>query len=155
MLNNSNILLDVEDLWILQKYKWYIIKRKNNRFYVECSIGKKRILLHRFLLNINKTKIQIDHINGDGLDNRKSNLRICNNYQNSKNRKKSNKKTSSKYKGVSLKKSTGKWRCYIMLNYKEIHIGYFEKEIDAAKAYDEAAIKYFGEFARLNFPNEV
>ncbi len=116
----------------------------------------KMILMHRIILEYKlKRKLKhwenTDHINGNGLDNRRCNLRLCDQSKNGGNRKKQNKKTSSIYKGVSWSKRCKKWRTQIKVNKKPRHIGYFESETKAGKAYDEAAIKYFGEFARLNF----
>lgn len=100
----------------------------------------------------------VDHINGDGLDNRRANLRVCSRRDNNCNASKAPGK-SSRYKGVSL--SYGKWRAAIrggpvMPNgwRKGIVLGYFSDEEDAARAYDAAAVRYFGEFARLNFPGD-
>ncbi len=95
-------------------------------------------------------KMQIDHIDGNGLNNQKSNLRWCTYSENAMNAHK-NRNGSSNYKGVDLQRKTKLWRCRIKINYIEIHGGYFRNEIDAAKKYDEMAIKYFGEFAKLNF----
>jgi hypothetical protein len=93
-----------------------------------------------------------DHVNGNGLDNRRCNLRICSNSQNHMNRRKMPGK-SSVYKGVCAK--PGKWESAIRVKRKLIHIGYFKNECDAAKAYDKSARKYFGEFARPNFIEPV
>jgi len=95
----------------------------------------------------------VDHINGDGLDNRRANLRLATPSQNNCNKPGFNK--SSKYKGVSrtdLKKK--QWRAVIHYNNEMIHLGRFCNEVAAAKAYDKAAKKYHGEFAYLNFPKE-
>jgi hypothetical protein len=92
----------------------------------------------------------VDHINGNGLDNRKSNLRICTHQQNCENSRK-RKKSFSKYKGVYWSKNAKKWVAQITIDGKSKHLGYFELEEDAAAAYDKAAVKYFGEFACLNF----
>lgn len=96
----------------------------------------------------------IDHINNDKTDDRIENLRPANQMQNCQNRKKHNhyrgKKCSSKYKGVSWKKSHKKWAAYISVNGKRLHLGLFENEALAASAYNCAAIKYFGDFANIN-----
>ncbi len=93
----------------------------------------------------------VDHINLNGLDNRKANLRLATKIQNSRNTPKMKRKTSSKYKGVSYQKRDRIWRAKIKINRRDKHLGSFRDEIDAAEAYDKAAHKYFGEFARPNF----
>lgn len=104
--------------------------------------------MHRFIMNAQKGQI-IDHINGNGLDNRKENLRFCTHRQNAYNLITGTNKTS-KYKGVHLLKNNGLWCVQIKIPNKRIRLGNFEREDDAALAYNEAAIKYFGEFACLN-----
>lgn len=96
----------------------------------------------------------VDHINGDGLDNRRANLRSATPAQNVRNARKRSTASSSRFKGASLYRRTGRWRAYIDVGGKEQHLGYFATEIDAARAYDAAALHHFGEFARLNFPKE-
>ena len=95
--------------------------------------------------------VVVDHKYGEGLDNRRANLRLATPAQNSHNRSKGRNKTSSRYKGVYLVKETKKWRASICHNNKRIHLGFFKNETDAAKAYDGAAKEYFKEFASLNF----
>jgi len=97
---------------------------------------------------------ELDHINGDKLDNRLYNLRPATTAQNQHNRKLNRKVGTSRYKGVSWYKPTGKWRARIQHNGKEIYLGYFADEIEATKAYDKAARQLFGEYARCNFPVE-
>ncbi len=101
----------------------------------------------------------VDHINGNGLDNRRENLRICTPKQNQANRRKPKlwmgKPPSSKYKGVKLTKDKRPWKATIRHECKQMHLGCFDTEIEAAIAYDVAATKFRGEFARLNFPRKV
>jgi len=96
----------------------------------------------------------IDHINMNGLDNRRANLRLASsaqNHQNTNKRKRFNKRhPSSKYKGVCWDKSREKWQAHIVIDKKSIFLGRFESEVDAAKAYNKHAKNRFGEFARLN-----
>lgn len=105
--------------------------------------------MHRFIMGA-VPGIQIDHINGDKLDNRRSNLRNADVQKNAFNRKKPNVKCTSKYKGVLKRKNSKSWEARIKLNGKSIYLGSYSNEIDAAKAYNEGANKYFGEYARFN-----
>jgi hypothetical protein len=150
-----------EDFEEISKYKWHIIfKRKNGKPYANTSIHisgsgknrkKKNITMHRMVA---KTDTHVDHINGDTLDNQRSNLRSCSNSQNHMNIPKMNKTTTSKYKGVSKRKNTNKWRVVIRVSGKHMELGSFDSEVIAAKVYNEAAIKHHGEFANLNILDE-
>jgi hypothetical protein len=95
--------------------------------------------------------METDHINHDGLDNRRVNLRSCTQAENQHNQQPRKKAKSSVFKGVCYSKNGDKWQSYITVNRKIINIGYFLSEIKAALAYDEAARKYYGEFAHTNF----
>lgn len=144
-------IVDDEDYEKLAKYKWHSRVTKNT-VYAKRSEHGKTIYLHKEILSSND---MIDHINGNGLDNRRSNLRICTRSENLMNSKKPKAPATSKYKGVHKVKKGSKghkkiWRVEIRLNRKSILIGSFETEIEAANAYNNAAIKYFGEFACLN-----
>jgi hypothetical protein len=109
--------------------------------------------MHRLLVEVNLGQ-EVDHINGNGLDNRKENLRVCTKSQNLGNQKKTKLyggvATSSKYKGVSWDKRVQKWVAKIGINGKRVYLGLFEDEEKAAEAYNKAALEYFGEFALLN-----
>ena len=156
ILKGKVIHIDDEDMHILSKYNWYINSSDNIRYYVVAKVYNKgkvtNIKLHRILLNPPRN-LYIDHINGNGLDNRKSNLRVCTNQQNQRNARKK-RTASSIYKGVSFVKARSKFRAYIVVNNKQTGLGQFSNEIDAAKAYDQKAKELFGEFAYLNFPED-
>jgi len=113
--------------------------------------GKRTVVfMHRFIMGVDKNQI-VDHINGNGLDNRRENLRICTRAQNQRNQKKhSTPGLTSRFKGVSLR-PFGRWATRIQVNKKQLNIGSFDTEIEAAKAYDKAAKKIHKEFCRLNF----
>jgi len=110
---------------------------------------RKNILLSREIMNA-KIGEQVDHKDGNKLNNQKSNLRICTSLQNNKNLPKRNRGNNT-FKGVTWDKKNKKWLASIVCNRKYIHIGRFNDEVLAAKAYDTKAIELHGEFARLNF----
>ena len=148
-------IVDPDDYPRLSKHKWRICRTKGkNVLYAERSIrlpnGKySRLLMHRQIIHVPEGYV-IDHINGNGLDNRKANLRPATVAQNAWNSKKRNPRSG--YKGVCFDKDKGLWRAAIVCNRKRIHLGYFKDKTTAAKAYDKAAKKYHGQFASLNFP---
>ena len=109
------------------------------------------ILMHREIVKVPKWLL-VDHINHNGLDNRRANLRPASIKENSYNRRKIRRKTDSRYKGVCRTYDKKRWRAHIWVENKVKHLGKFENEIVAAKSYDLAARKYHGEFAALNFP---
>lgn len=144
-------LVDDDDFEKISQYKWYVTKKRDNYYaYRDQMINKKKyhIPLHRFLLNVPEN-MEVDHINRNGLDNRRENLRVCTQGQNNANRLKYKNNTSG-YKGVFWHIKNKYWRTQIVINKKAIHIGVFQDKVDAAKAYNQAALKYFGDFANLN-----
>jgi len=124
-----------------------------NSFYAARGEGRwphrKLVLMHRVIADA-PTGMDVDHINGNGLDNRRENLRVCTHAENQRNRRK-NKDNTSGFKGVFWHKNRKRYQAQIKICGKKIHLGYFLDPAEAAHAYDEAAKKYFGEFARLNF----
>jgi hypothetical protein len=144
--------VDDDDFERISKHKWCVSKNKHHRteYAMRREYGRNRrsIKMHREILNAPNV-VQVDHINGDGLDNRKNNLRFCNNAQNHCN-KDPQRGGTSKYKGVSWEKRRGIWEAYICPSGKKIHLGYFHNEIDAAKAYDKKAIELYQNFAKPN-----
>jgi len=108
--------------------------------------SKDKTLMHRLVTGAG-TGVVVDHVNGDKLDNRKSNIRLCSQSQNAKNQKlRVDSKTG--YKGVC--EQSNKYRARIKHNYRQIELGIFDTAKEAAKAYNKAAKKYHGEYARLN-----
>jgi hypothetical protein len=111
---------------------------------------KTTVLLHRYLLNEPKGKV-IDHLDGDSLNNKRDNLRICTQKENIQNQICKQKNISSKYRGVYFAKNINKWRSQIRFNNKLRHLGCFNDEIKAAKEYDKNARSIYGVYAKLNF----
>lgn len=150
LTQNQVALVDNEDYNFLMQRKWQAHK-DGNTFYARYNLyigmidGKekrKTIRMHRLIMAVPKGKI-IDHINGNGLDNQKSNLRICSKRQNNQNRVHSIK--SSKYPGVSWYNTINKWVARIRINGKAISLGRFTNEKDAAMAYEKACRTLVGE----------
>lgn len=144
------MLVDNEDFESINGYKWSVTKTGYAQAHIpNTGCAGKPVLAHTLIMNTPKG-LEVDHINGNKLDNRKSKLRIVTKQQNYQNQGK-RLGCYSKYKGVSWNKRSKKWLAYICLNYKLIHLGYFSDEIEAGKAYDTKAKELFGEFAKLNF----
>ena len=147
-LVNSDLktIVSDRDFERVNKYKWII----NDKKYVLRNDGK--IFLHRFILNAPKNK-KVDHKFHNTLDNRRSKLRLCTQAQNLANMK-PHKGGTSKYKGVT-KIYNGSWVAHITVNYVPMHLGLFQKEKDAALAYDKAALHFRPKFAKINFPKDT
>lgn len=152
--------VDDEDFEWLNKWKWSALEvRKKSvkvgrtRFYavrVTTKNGKQTMrFMHRDILNAPKGKLT-DHIHGNSLDNQRHELRLASTRENACNARKRICDTTSKFKGVSWHKATKIWRAYITIKDKFISLGVFEDEVEAAKAYNRAAISAFGEYASLN-----
>lgn len=145
-------LVDGKDYEQLNKHNWYVNKIGNTYYamkHTPAQNGKQGIILmHRVILGLSKG-VEADHRNGCGLDNRRVNLRPATRNQNQWNRRPQVK--TSKYKGVSWNKGAKKWKAQIRFDSKKIHLGYFDSEIEAAKAYGRKAKEMFGEFARINY----
>jgi hypothetical protein len=151
-------IVDQKDFYQLNNFRWcakgdgqciYAV-----RFVIEADKRAKIVTMHREMMDA-PPGLLVDHKNGDTLDNRRTNLRLATRSQNMSNRRKMKTKTSSQYIGVCFDKRSGRWIAKINHNNKKIWLGRFDSEIEAAKAYDQAAKKYHGEFARLNFPESA
>lgn len=145
--NGIYSLVDDEDYDFIMQRKWYFRNGYAARGeYVEEKRNNRTVFMHREVM---KSITSIDHIDGDKLNNQKSNLRVANKSQNAANMVKKQKCTS-RFKGVVWHKKAKKWMSRIVVNYKGIYLGIYNSEIEAAEAYNDAALKHFGEFARLN-----
>lgn len=158
--------IDDEDFHLISSRKWaYHIDKKNSSneyavssYYEDSKVKAYR--MHRVILGISNPKILIDHIDGNGLNNRRLNLRICTPQQNCRNHKSKNKNSNHLFKGVSnvsyksnsiVKKP---FRAHITIDNRYIHLGCFVTQEEAAKSYDLNALKYFGDYACLNFKED-
>lgn len=164
LANNKGIaLIDDEDFNIINKYKWHIKSGGYANTTFKNSDGKlTRITMHKLIMGEVSNNLEIDHKNRNKLDNRRSNLRFCTRSENQKNKKPTGR---SKYLGVSIHKTKRKYItkkglkkeytytsiiAHIKANGKYLHLGTFNTELEAALAYNKAAVKYHGEFANLN-----
>jgi len=144
-------IVDAADYERVNAYKW-CATGSGRRVYACRHYNGKNLSMHRFLMNPPQWMV-VDHIDGNGLNNRRSNLRICTQRQNVYNSRPKGK--SSRYKGVCRDKSKNRWVVYVRHNGRNHYVGRFRDEIEAARAYDRKAYELFGEFAWLNFPEEL
>jgi len=152
-------LVDDEDYErVIAAGPWHASSANDGCLYAVHSVVCKSdgthttLRMHRFLLGITNPHVQADHINHDGLDNQRHNIRRCLHQQNQANSCK-RPETTSRFRGVCWNKCHGKWEAKIKIDGKNIFLGYFADEIAAAHAYDAAARELFGEFANPNFPD--
>jgi len=144
--------IDDQDYPLIIDHKWYA-HRIHNIWYAKTHVRKStgeptKLSMHQLILNV-LPGFEIDHINHDGLDNRKHNLRIVTCQQNQFNQKR-HRRNSSRFKGVSWHSRWRRWQARVQFNHKRYHLGYFDNEQDAARAYNKAASRLFGKFACLN-----
>jgi len=147
-------IVDDADFNFLNRFKWCVCRGKGNYYYAyrhkKMENGRQLfVLMHKEILNP-PSEMETDHRDGNTLNNRRKNIRICTRTENQRNRK-PNRNSRSAFKGVCWYKQTNRWLSRIYLNGKAKHLGYFMTEEEAAFAYDMAAKKLFGEFARINF----
>ena len=148
--HGKEALVDLEDYDKVSVHKWWLSKLSDGGYYVATWIQGKNVYLHRFILGIN----WVDHRNNNTLDNTRENLRPCSKAENGANKNKcvtyGGHVTASRYKGVYWSKGNQNWYAQIGISGKSKHLGTFETEVEAARAYNRAAVERFGEFARLN-----
>ncbi len=157
LTQNKFAVVDDEDYERTNKHNWYANKNFNTFYAVRDSWIKqgssgfhRKVFMHRLILGLKYGDgKQTDHINNNGLDNRKANLRTCTTAQNQHNRQQ-HKTGRSQYKGVSWDKVRRKWQVNIKIGNKRVELGGFNNEIDAAQTYNQKAKELFGKFARPN-----
>ncbi len=142
LTQNKFVIVDNIDYEQLKQWKWSL--HGTNYHYARGWVNGQKVLMHRLILNA-PGNMDVDHINGNGLDNRRCNLRVYTRSQNQMNAR--SRKGTSKYKGIHWNSKHKKWIASIRINGKLKVIGEFDSEVKAAKAYNESANKYFGEFA--------
>lgn len=145
--------VDDEDFDWLNQWKWHANKTKHTCYAIRhtpmINNQRTKVLMHREILNVRK-EVVVDHKDGNGLNNQRSNIRKCTTSQNLMNQKPRIGLTSQ-YKGVSFLKSKNRWRVQIGFNGGQIFLGYFKSEVEAAKCYDNKAKELYNEFAKPNF----
>lgn len=143
-------LVDDADYEWLMQWKWYAQERGSGLTYAGLPSGGP--YMHRLIMNAPKG-MQVDHCDLNGLNNQRNNLRLASQSQNLANRQKQ-KNNHSGFKGVVFDKKCRNWKAEIKINKACKHLGNFQSITDAARAYDAAALELYGEFARLNFPDQ-
>lgn len=144
-------IIDSKDIGLVEDYNWHSLITQGKVYAVRTQStpdGKRKVLLHRVLLGV-ASGVHVDHINGDTLDNRRTNLRECSNQQNQYNSKKPKTNTSG-YKGVSWYKPYKKWRATIRISGKKKHLGYFSDLQEAYQAYCQASLENHKEFSKID-----
>lgn len=145
-------IVDASDADAVNAYAWHAAERLGTT-YAACSSlrrsGGPVLYLHRLLMKPAEGQ-HVDHVNGDGLDCRRENMRLCTNAENRRNMR--IKRGVSQYKGVSANRTNSRrcWEAYVFFENRKIHLGSYETEQEAARAYNAAAIEFHQEFAKLN-----
>ncbi len=156
LTQNKFALVSDEDFEYLSQYKWAAFFNGRKWYAVRHSsrrLGRRRtIYMHRVITNVSND-LEVDHINGDGLDNRRENLRIATRWQNAANRG-TDKTNTSGFKGVWWDSHAKKWAATVHIKNERIYLGLFNSAEDAARAYDTESRKHLGEYAYPNFRQE-
>lgn len=145
-------IVDDEDYDRLAAIKWHATSRRGRPRYAASREGGAHLYMHREVLGLPTGSGEVDHVDGDGFNNRRANLRLATHAQNAYGQKVQSRPKSSRFKGVHLDRRTGRWIAMVKQHQRARHLGVFDSEVEAARAYDAAAREAFGDFARLNIP---
>ena len=152
LTQGKNAIVDAADFEWLSQWSWSL-QFSGTSYYVKGKVGARIMFMHRLILGSSAGN-QVDHRNHDTLDNRRCNLRSVTQSQNQQNSRRQ-RRTKSGYKGVSWNESCHKWHARIGIAGRTRHVGCSTDIKEAARLYDKAALKHFGEHACLNFPDEM
>ena len=154
-ISEYKVLIDDEDWERVSRYKWYV--SENNKYVfanIYCEGTRKTVSLHRLILDCNDTKQVVDHINHNTFDNRKVNLRMCKQVQNTQNKRMPSHNTTG-YKGVRKRKHCSRYTAVVREGKDSYTCGFYNTPEEAARAYDMMSIYLFKEFAYTNFNREL
>lgn len=147
LTKNRFAFIDRQDYDKIKQWKWTCGGSITKKFYARRYSKGKTIYMHRQIMDF--PDLEVDHVNGNTLDNRRKNLRIATHTENSKNRM-VNKNSSSQLKGIWWYEKLKRWQVYIKTDRKRKYLGVFKDKILASKAYNDAALKYHGKYAKFN-----
>jgi hypothetical protein len=152
LVSGGEALIDPADAIIVGSYTWRM-ESSGKTLYAVCypdpSNYTSRVWMHRLIIGAKRGEI-VDHVDGNGLNNVRGNLRICTHSQNARNKDKT--RGRSRFKGVSWNNERNKWKAKITVSGRDKFLGYFDDEVEAACKYDSAAKEYFEGFERPNHP---
>lgn len=147
-------MVDDDDYEKVSQFKWFYVQQRDGGYakrYVRLVNGRQEYqAMHHLVWGAVPVGFEIDHVDRNGINNQRHNLRLATRQQNNVNRRTVNGRKTSKYRGVSLSRETQKWRASITVEKRSIYLGTFREEEAAARAYNSAAQQFFGKFAVLN-----
>lgn len=147
--SRHTVRVSPSDFDLLSRYSWHVTKA-GWKFYARTTLNGRNILMHRMLMIPGPAQV-VDHVDDDGLNNMRENLRLCSNAENTARQRRTENSGSSRFRGVSWNRRDHNWRVSIRVRGSSHFLGHYDEEQDAARAYDAKAVEMFGEFARLNF----